>query len=246
MAQYLSEVIKGWLGWCPDPAIVTLRKKASGPEMNSCVPREPGTYVNDNVIVNHGKTGISLTRFFGILIAIIGSIALWILVIRSGFLPHARILVWALALPFLIVMVYQDIRKAHLEISPDTLIIRRILHRPVIIPKDTISSIEIRPNEQPFPLRLQKILIIILSLIYAGMVWVQYLQVVAGEITVSSYVLNLGVDLGIILFLLVLYYHSRIRADYPELLVITTNTQKRVVIFGKNPEEIAQKLGKSV
>lgn len=246
MAQHLSEVIRGWLGWCPNQEMIPFRKKTFSQETNSFIPPKPGVYVNDDVIVNNGKTGISLTYFIGLLIAIIGSIALFILIIRSGSLPQARILFWVLALPVVIALVYRDLRKAHLEISSDTLIIRRSLHRPVLIPKDTISSVEIRPNEQAFSLRLQKILIVILSLLCAGMTWLRYLQVAAGEITVSSFFLNLGADIGVVLFFVAFYYHFHIRADYPEMLVISTNTQRRVTIYGKNPEKIAKMLGKSV
>jgi len=244
--QYLSDVIRGWLGWCPNQTVVPVRTKIPGLDANSCVPPKPGTYVNDDVIFNHGKTGISPTYFIGLLIAIIGSIALFILIIRSGFLPQARILFCVIVLPVMIAMVYRDLRKAYLEISPDTLIIHWSLHRLVIIPKDDISSVEIRPNEPSFSLRLQKILILILALSDVGLIWVRYFQVVAGEITLSSFFLNLGADIGVVLFFIAFYYHSRLRAVYPEMLVISTSTQRRVTIYGKNPEKIAKMLGKSV
>jgi hypothetical protein len=243
----LSEIIHKWLGWCPNQIVTPVRRKViTWQEMNSCVPPASGTYANNNVIIDYGKTGISLAYFIGLLVAIIGSIALFVLFVGSGFIPHARLLFWVLVLPVMIAIVYRDLRKAHLEISPDTLIIGRPLHRPVLIPKDSISSLEIRPNEQPFPLRFQKILIVLLALLYAGMTRERYLQGVAGDITVFSFFLNLGSDIGTLLFFLALYHHSRIRADYPELLVITTNTQRRIAIYGKNYGEIVKMLGKSV
>lgn len=246
--MHISEVIRGWLGWCPDQGIAPFRKDSCHwPKMNSHTLPTPGAYVNDEVIVDYGKTGISLPYFIGAMIAIIGIIAFLLLLVRLAFLPLAGILFCGLILSVVIDMVYQDLKKASLEITQDTLIIRRSLHWPVVIRKETIATAEVRYNVPPVPLWLQKILIlIVIPASSAGIIFGEYLQLVSGEITSSSFFVHLGFDISIILFFLAIYYHSRIRLYYPSVLVITTNTKKLAVIYGKNAEEIAKILEQSL
>lgn len=243
MAVTLGEMIRQYLGWCPNQRMIPVRKETSWPEMNSLVQPIPGAYVNDKVIVDYGKTGISLPFFIGSVTGIIGLTVFLRLIAQTGFFPLAGILFCGLILAAVIDMVYQDLKKACLEITQDTLIIRRSLHRPVVIRKDAISTVEIRNNLPSFPLWLQKILVLlVIPALSAGVLYGEYLQLTTGEITPSSFFVHLGFTISIILFFLVIYCHSRVRSSYPSALVINTNTKIQVGIYGKNPEEIAKKL----
>jgi hypothetical protein len=244
----ISEIVHGWLGWCPNQGMATSRKKIiPWPEMNSLALQAQGAYVDDEVIVDYGATGVSLKFFLGALIGILGIAAFLLLIPRVAVFPLAGIFFCGLILLVTIIMIFQDLKKARLEITPDTLVIRRFLHGPVVIHKDLITTVEVCPNVRPLPLRLLKVLIfIVIPASSAGVLYGEYLQLTAGDITSLSFFLHLGFDISIVLFFLGIYYHSRIRATFPEILVITTTTKKLAGIYGKNPEEIAKKLGKLV
>lgn len=249
MITRISEIIHEWMGWCPDQSMAPLRKEIiRWPEMNSAALPMKGAYVKDGIIVDYGKTGISLPFFIGAVMAgVIGIIAGLTTIPAVSPFRVAGILWCGLILSIAIVIFYQDLKKASIEITQHTLIIRRTLHMPVMIRKDTISSVEIRHNIPPLPLWLQKVLILLMiPASSAGVIYEEYLQFAADDITSSSFSLHLGFDISIVLFFLAIYYHSRIRSDYPETLVITTNAQKLVGIYEINPEEIAKMLGKSV
>ena len=106
---------------------------------------------------------------------------------------------------------------------------------------------EIRHNSPPLPVWFQKIqFLIVIPASSVVTVYEEYLRFTSGEITSLSLFLHLGFFTGIVLLVLANYYHSRVRADYPEILTITTNTQERAGIYGENLKEIAGLLGKSV
>jgi hypothetical protein len=248
MITRISEMIHEWMGWCPDQGMAPFRKETlPWPEMNSNALPMKSASVKDGIIVDYGKTGMSLPFFIGAVIGTIGITAFLLLIVRVAIFSLAGILFCGLILLVAIIAVYRDLRKASLEINQDALIIRRSLHQPVVIPKDTISSVEIRHNVPPLPLWLQKVLILfVIPVSSVGVLYGEYLQFTAGEITSSSFLLHLGFNLSLIPFFLAIYYHSHIRSDYPEILVITTNMQNLAAIYEQNPEEIANQLEKSL
>jgi hypothetical protein len=248
MAVTIVETVKRYLGWCPNQNVTPVRKKIAWGEMNSPILPTQGTYVNNEVIVDYGTTGISLRLFIGILTGIITIFVLFTLIIPiKSFFLVTGVLFSPFVLLIALVMFYRDLKMATLEINPGNLIIRRILHRPVVIRKDAIAKAEVRHNVPPLPRWLQKILILILIPVSsAGVTIGEYLQAVSGEITFPSFFMHLVYNISIVLFFLAIYYHSRVRSNYPSILVITTTTKKLAGIYGSNPEEIAKMLGKSV
>jgi hypothetical protein len=248
MAVTLVETLKRYLGWCPNQNVTPVRKKIAWREMNSPILPTQGTYVNNEVIVDYGTTGISLPLFIGILTGVIAVIVLFTRIIPfKSFFLLTGVLFSPFVLLIALVMVYRDLKMATLEITPDTLIIRRILRQPVVIRKDAIAKAEVRPNVPPLPRWLQKILfLIIIPVLSAGVTIGEYLQAVSGEIMFPSFFMHLVYTISIVLFFLAIYYHSRVRSNYPSILVITTTTKKLAGIYGRNPEDIVKMLGKSV
>jgi len=242
----ISEIIQKWTGWCPNHDVALVNKKSLRGEMNAAVPPAQGAYVNDEVIVDYGTTGISLPVFIGILTGIIALLVLFILIIRiKSFFLLTGVLFSPFVFLIALVTFYRDKKTATLEITSDALVIRRILHLPVIIRKDEIATVEIRHNVPPLPLWLQKVLILILiPLSSAGVTYGEYIQFLSGEIPSSSFFMHLVFNISLVLFFLAIYYHSRVRLNYPSILVITTTTKKLAGIYGNNPEEIAKMLGK--
>jgi hypothetical protein len=247
MMTRLSEVIHEWTGWCPDRGMASYRKEIiPWPVMNSQSLPVKGAFMREGILVDYGKTGISVRYFIGAVIAIVGIFMVLFLVARTTSFSLAGIPFCVLILSIAIITMYQDLLKAKIEITKDSLIIRRSLHWPVIIPKDTISAVEIRHNSPPLPLWLQKILFLIVvpassMVAFSG----EYLRFAAGEITSLSLFLHLGFFIGIVLLFLASYHHSLVRMQYPDMLVITTTTQQRAGVYGDNLKEMVKILGRS-
>lgn len=238
-----------YMGWCPDQGMApSKRETIPWLEMtNTHMLPEKDSFIDNRIIVDYGKTGISVRYFIGAIIGIVGIMMVLFLIARTTSLTLAGIPFCVLILSVAVITVYQDLKKAELEITPNNLIIRRSLHRPVIIPKDRISTVEIRHNSPPLPLWFQKIqFLIVIPASSIVIVYEEYLRFVSGEITPLSLFLHLGFFIGIVLLFLASYYHSRVRADFPEILTIITNTQERAGVYGENLKEIAGLLGRSV
>ena len=245
--MHFIECVKEYLGWCPDQRMAPFRMETSPwPEMNYQSLPVKGSYVNNGVIIDYGKTGISLPFFIGAMIGVLGIVAFLILIMRITFFLQFRLLFSGLALIVGIVVFMRDLKKGSLEITPGALVITRFLHRKVIIRNNTISNVEIRSNVPPFPLWLQKVLILlVMPVSSAVIIAIKYSEYTSGEITSSLFFVDLTFYSFLVLFFLASYYHSRVRAGFPGNLVISTNTQNLVVIYGEKPEEIAGMLRRS-
>ncbi|MFA5002249.1 MAG: hypothetical protein WC502_04640 [Methanolinea sp.] len=247
--MHFVNALKEYLGWCPNGhRMAPVRKHTpwDGFEFNP-LPTED-TFMNDGILIDYGRTGISMPVFIGLVAG-----AICIVVIFSLILPFATyrvasgILMCGLLLPVVLVILARDLRGARLEITRDTLVIRRPLSWPVVIQKEEIESVEIRDYRPPMPTWLQGILF--LFLIPVSTIYILsnvYMQFVSGEIASSSFITSLGFYLCIVLLFLVSYYRFRIRSRYPHYLFITTGTRKVAAIYTKNPEEMAGMLLRSV
>lgn len=203
--------------------------------------------MDSGVIVYYGRTGISLPFFIGIVFGVIGILALVVLVIPfAGLRMVSGIVLCFLILPIAIVTLVRDLRKATLKITNEALVIRRFLHRPVVIRKDEIASVEVRDNVPPIPAWLQKILmLVVIPASSAGILYEEYLAFASGGIHSSSFFQYLVFYPGVVLFFLVIYYHSRVRSRYPQLLMITTTSGTLAGIYTREPGEIERRLGRS-
>jgi hypothetical protein len=245
--MHIAEVIRGWLGWCPNRQVTTgtVRSGMPGYEMRFC--RGPGSaeWVMNKRIVDYGSTGTSPIFFIGFFVGIAGVVLLLSLIrIASSLL--AGTLLCGLILSVAIILFYQDVNRASLESTPDSLIIHKVLPWPVVIPKSTISAVEVRENVLPVPIGILALLLLVaMPVASAGVLYGEYLQFVSGA-TSSSFFVNLGFDLGIVLFFIAIYYHSRVRSYYPTILVITTTTKKRVGVYIGNMDEMRGKLERPV
>lgn len=247
--MHVIDTFRKYLGWCPNGhrmAPVRKHTRWDGLEFNP-LPTED-TFINDGILIDYGRTGISIPVFIGLVAG-----AICIVVIFSLILPFATfrvtsgILMCGLLLPIVLVILARDIRGARLEITRDTLVIRRALSLPVVIQKEEIESVEIRDYRPPMPTWLQAILFLFLIPVSTAYILsYEYVQFVSGETTSSSFITSLGFYLCIVLLFLVSYYRSRIRSRYPRYLFITTGTRKVVAMYIENPEEIAGMLGRSV
>lgn len=244
--MHLTEVIRGWLGWCPDGSVAPVRKRHLPSDMcTSTRPMDDVLLVRNEIIVDYRSTGTSPLFFVGFVAGVTGIVFLLSL-IRTAYTPlMSGILLCGLILLAAIAIFYEN-RKASLECRDDSLVLHKILPWPVIIPKNTIATAEVRDNIPSVPRWLLTVLlVIVIPVTSTGVHYGEYLQFVSGEIIASSFFVHLGFDISIILFFLVIYYHSRIRSFYPKTLVITTTTKKRIVMYTENPDEITGALERS-
>lgn len=247
--MHLVEILRGYLGWCPNSHRMSPVRKHASWDGLEFIPLPIGdTYGNDGVVVDYGRTGMSLPVFIGMVTGVIG-----IVVIFSFILPFATfrvtsgILMCGLLFPAVVVILYRDLRRAKLEITRDALVIRRAFYRPVVIRKNEIATMEIRNTKPPVPIWLQAVLsLFLIPFSSAYILFREYVQFASGEITSSSFFTFLGFYLCIVLLFLVSYYCSRIRSRYPRHLFISTGTRKVAAIYAGNPEEVAGMLVRTV
>lgn len=227
------------MGWCPQKSLNPVRKESACPGMNLHAPPAGGACVNEEVIVDYGSTGTS-PLFFIVFFAGVTGIVLLLTIVRIVYPDMAGIFLCGFILITAMIMLYQDIRHAILEYMPETLVIHRPPLKPVVIPKDTVASAEIRDNTRPVPLWLLKVLLLVIPASSAGAVYGRYSQLASGGITSQSFLLFLGFGICIVLFFLAIYYHSFLRSHYPKTLVITTIKGKIAVLYGEDPERLAE------
>lgn len=247
--MHFIDAFRKYLCWCPNGHRIAQARKHTSWDSLEFNPLPTGdAYMNDGILIDYGRTGLSLPAFIGLVAG-----AICIVVIFSLILPFAMfrvtsgILMCGLLLPVVIVILSRDLKGARLEMTRETLVIRRAFFWPVVIQKEEIASVEIRDNKPPMPTWLQVILFLFLIPVSTAYILsYEYMQFVSGEITPSSIITSLGFYLCIVLLFLVSYYNSRIRSRYPRFLFITTDTRKVVAIYAGNPEEMAGMLGRSV
>jgi len=245
--MHVIDAFRKYLGWCPNHRMAPVRKHTpwDGLEFNPLPTID--AYMNDGILIDYGRTGISMPVFIGLVAG-----AICIVVIFSLILPFATyrvasgILMCSLLLPIVLVILFREVKGARLEITRDILVIRRALSWPVVIKKGEIETVEIRDYRPPMPAWLQAILFLFLIPVSTTYILsYEYMQFVSGEITSSSFITSLPFYLCIVLLFIVSYYRSRIRSRHPRYLFITTGTRKVAAIYTENPEEMAGMLGRS-
>jgi len=246
MITRISEIVHGWLGWCPDNRMAPAMKRyLPSDSFTQARPVDDLRLVRNDIIVDYRSTGTSPLFFVGFVAGVTGIVFLLSL-IRTAYTPLiSGVLLCGLIL-FAAIAIFYENRKARLECRADSLVLHNILPWPVVIQKDTIATAEIRDNIPTVPLWLLTVLlVIVIPVTSTGVLFWEYLQFVSGEIISSSFYVHLGFDISIVLFFLVIYCHSRIRSYYPKTLIITTNTKKRIVMYTENPDEITRVLERS-
>ena len=142
-------------------------------------------------------------------------------------------------------MVYQDIKKATIEFTPDAITIRRPLFRPVIIAKDTITTIEVRENihhSRRWLFRAAMVIFfagIIPSILFSGNSL--FISRIISRVSFNVFVVYY---LAVIVFFGLLFYHQYIRSRYSHVLAIRTNTKKIVGLYVDDPGKISEMLSK--
>jgi hypothetical protein len=240
MMTRISEIIHGWLGWCPDRMIAPRSGTLRAEHPVSSIPLSGGGHMMQDVIMDYGSTGLSIRLFT--LIVVVMTTGLFA-IMRYGLferLSSAGILMLIILILVVAVrMAHQDIKKAIIECTPDAITIRRPLFRTVTIAKDAITTIAVRENvhhSRRWLFRGAMVIFlacVIPSVLFSG-----------GSLYVSrvSFTVFVIFYLAVIVFFGLMFYHAYIRSRYPRVLAIFTNNKKIVGLYVDDPVKLSDML----
>jgi|GEM_PF-969057 len=246
MITRVSEVIRGWLGWCPNRMIAS--RSGTLPAGNPVSPISVGDrgYTMQDVVMDYGSTGLSMPLFT---IILAGTIAGLFAIMRSGLFESWSFLGILMISIFILVtamqILYQDIKLAIIEFTPDAFILRRPLFKSVIIAKDAITTVEVRKNvhhSRRWFFRGVMVIFfagVIPPILFSG--HSQYLFRVISQISFQVFVVYY---LAVIVFFVLLFYHAYIRSRYSQIVAIRTNSKKIVVLYGDDPGKLSDMLSR--
>jgi hypothetical protein len=240
MITRVSEVIRGWLGWCPGRMIAPHSRMFQVENLvSSTLPGDRGYRMQD-VVMDYGSTGMSIPIFT---IILGGTIAGLFAIVRYGlFETWSSLGILILSVFMLVVavrMVHQDIKKATIEFTPNAITVRRPLFRPVVIAKDAITAIEVRKNihhTHRWFFRGAMVIFfagIIPSILFSGNSLL--IPRIISQISLSVFVVYY---LVVIVFFGLLFYHGYIRSRYSQVLAISTSDKKIVGLYVDSPGRI--------
>ncbi len=246
MITRISEIIHGWLGWCPQRTMLPRSGTLRADNPVSSIPRGGQGYRMQDVIVEYGSTGLSIPVFTLILAGIITGL--------FATMQYGLFESWSLAGIMLLIifisvvavrMAHQDIKKAIFEVTPDTITIRRPLFRTVTIAKDSISSIEVRENiHHSHRWLFRGAMLIFLAGVIPSVLFSGHSQYVFRVISQISYSVVVAFYLAVVVFFGLLFYHAYIRSCYPRIVAIFTHNKKIVGLYVDDPVKVSDMLTK--
>ncbi|MCK9306149.1 MAG: DUF1673 domain-containing protein [Methanoculleus sp.] len=229
MMMKFSETIRRLMGWCPNAAMFgTGRRRYAAPEgeVGLGTAGEGGREVVEGALVDYGPIG---TPAMYLTLIVAGALFIGCLAVTA---PAGRFILLAIMLTFSGVELYGVLRRARVEISSDTITIRRPLFRPVVIPKDAVVKAEVGENRLPVPSWL---LVGALAMIFVSAAGGMYYGL---DNTASMGFIS---GLGAVIFFPMVFYRTYVRTHYPRTLTITT--PKRIAaIYTDDPERMARML----
>jgi hypothetical protein len=243
----ISEIVRGYLGWCPHNSVAPVRKKLLWSDTStSALQIENDVQVRKDLIVDYGSTGLSIPLFTIIFAGTIaGLFAIMTYDLFENWSSFGLLIMSIFILGAAVRMVYQDIKKAIIEFTPDAITVRLPLFRPVLIPKDAITTLEVQKNihySHRWLFRGAMVLFflgIVPSILFSG-----HTQYVSRMISRVSFTVFVVYYLAVIVFFALVFYHGYIRSRYSHVLAICTNRNKIIGLYVDDPEEMSDKLSK--
>lgn len=226
------------MGWCPMRAgdwgeIPEKRLQVSG-NVNQSLQRKAGR--QEKKVLKIPFNFVRDTELAKILIPmLICSFALQI------YSPSGSVVnLLAVFMPYLAVLLLALRHRTALEITPDRLILRRTLFRPLMIWKKDIVECSEKKNENRslrWATRLLTLTVVLFQAVELGTRTLQELEESAPLPAKLSLFLS---RLWPIALLLVLYYNIEILAPYPRSLEVTTRSRQKLRFYSRNPKELAE------
>ncbi len=248
MTTRVSEVIRGWLGWCPNRTMTPhFRTHQPGnPVASILVSEGEYGYTTRDVIMYYGSTGMSIPLFT---IILAGTITGLFAVMRTGLFERWSSLgISAFGIFILIIavrMIYQDIKKATIECTPYALTIRQPLVRQLVLTKDAITTLEVRENVQHSHRWFFRIAMAIFFLgVIPSILFSEHSLFISRLVSGVSFTAFVVYYLAVIIFFGLLFYHGYIRSRYTRVLAIRTNDKKIIGLFVDDLEKMYDALSR--
>ena len=122
-------------------------------------------------------------------------------------------------------------------------IIRRPLFRPVIIAKDTITTIEVRKNiHHTHRWLFRGAMLIFLAGVIPTILSNGQSQFISRLISRVAFSIFVVFYLAVMVFFGFVFYHGYIRSRYPDVLAICTNNKKIIGLFVDDPGKMSDML----
>jgi len=222
-----SETIRRWMGWCPNAAMVgTSRRQYAAPDGEVGMAREVHRDVVEGALVDYGPIGTPGRLF---ILPVAAALLIGCLFVMA---PAVGLFVLVIILAYSGMEIYGVMRRARVEVTPDTITITRPLFRPIVIPKDAVVKVEVKENKLPIPYWLLVVALAMIFLSAAGGIYY-------GLSNPASMRFISG--LGAVIFFPVIIYRTYVRTRYPRALTITTE-KKIAAIYTDDPERMARML----
>ncbi len=154
--------------------------------------------------------------------------------------PESFISLLAVFMPYLAVLLLALRHRTALEITPDRLILRRPLFRPLMIRKKDIVECSEKKNENRslrWAIRLLTLAAVLFQALELG---ARTLQNLEGSAPLPAKFSLFLLRLWPIALLLVLYYNVEVLAPYPHSLEIITRSKQKLRFYSRNPKELAE------
>ncbi|PKL66004.1 MAG: hypothetical protein CVV32_02120 [Methanomicrobiales archaeon HGW-Methanomicrobiales-3] len=236
----LSDIVSCWLGLCPNRPASRARNRISSLETPPLKPLEKNVYSVKGILAEYSNTEPVRGFVIALVAAAVGILVFGIFFLLAFPLRYYAVLFTPLLLIGMMVMVIQGYKRASLEISSDTVTIRRFFHAPVVIRRDTIETVTIQPTMLPVPLRHLKIMYLILMPVLSAILLIlEYHDMIAGTSDPGRFLADLVFYPCICLFFIAFYNHNSLKSTFPETLVITTTEKKTARIYNDDPSGIA-------
>ncbi|MCM2466846.1 DUF1673 domain-containing protein [Methanoculleus oceani] len=227
MPMRFPRAIQRLMGWCPNAAAAGTIRRYTALDGEIGTAADGSRDVVEGALVDYGPIG---TPAMYLILIVAGALLIGCLAVTA---PAGRFILLAILLAFSGVELYGVLRRARVEISSETITIRRPLFRPIVIPKDAIVKAEVGENRFPVPFWLLATTLAALLVSAAGGIYYGW-----DNPTSMRFIFGLGGAF----FFPVIFYRACVRTRYPRTLTITT--EKRIAaIYTDDPERIARTLG---
>jgi hypothetical protein len=234
------EYLRKKLGWCPNAAvtgIVHRQYPAPNDEIGLEAAKGGSREVMEDVFVDYTSPHflpISILVFGGLFVA-----GLLIPSLRSVFV----VLMGLSFIVYAVVHLYLDTKRAEIESSGNSVIVRRSRTRPLVFGKDTIRSVKVKQPYLPIPRwAFALLLILLVAGVYFVRVWVGWMRFPGALSVDPDFLVRAFFEVGFAVFMLELLYRALVGLRYPGHVRAALKPAGFLHVYTNDPERVAELL----
>jgi hypothetical protein len=236
MTINVIENIRRMMGWCP-------QKEFEFPNLGTINKTNVNAVYSQNKMPEHDREKINIDSSHDaaiISILLPGSITAFILLIIN--INYSVIDIIAISIFYFTFIILLLQNNTTMELTPERIIIHRPLLKSIIIPKESIITINIAKNSAYkirwilYPVGLAGLLFLIRKNVISA-----YLNAASSAPLIVKFITIYSIPLTTVLFA-VIFYNYLIRSYNPAFLKITTKNHE-FTFYTNDPQKLANKLG---